>query len=106
MAHERSVETLLKKTVAALASKPHVALARIWRLQPGDICASCPAAERCPQDVECLHLIASAGASRNSPTEIWDKLDGRFARLAVGDGKVGRIAATHTAVEVADMARA
>jgi hypothetical protein len=61
IAPERSVEHLLRKVVQRLAERPHAVLARLWLLDKGDLCASCPMRPRCPDQTRCLHLVASAG---------------------------------------------
>ena len=57
---EHSVQGVLKTIARGLAAQPHVALARIWLLSPGDICDSCFMRAKCPDQTECLHLMASA----------------------------------------------
>ena len=61
MAQERSAAALLPLIVRRLAERPHVALARVWLVRPGDQCAACPARPECPDQTTCLHLVASAG---------------------------------------------
>lgn len=58
-------------------------LARLWRLRPGDLCASCPMRPECADQTRCLHLVASAGLST--------RLDGPFRRFPVGARDVGRV---------------
>src|SRR5262249_54537840 len=58
---ERSERTVLRIIVDGLADQPQVALARIWLLRPGDICATCPMRPECPDQSRCLHLAASRG---------------------------------------------
>ena len=48
MALERSVDALLDMIVRRLAERPHIALARIWLIGPGDICPVCPMRSECP----------------------------------------------------------
>jgi transcriptional regulator with GAF, ATPase, and Fis domain len=50
------------------------ALVRIWLIEPGDKCAVCNHRAVCPDQRECLHLVASAGTLRN-PQEAWRRLD-------------------------------
>ena len=98
---ERSVETVLKLIVDRLSDQPDVALARIWLLAPGDICANCHMRPECPDQTSCLHLAASAGTSEVSG-EAWRNLDGFFRRFPIGVRKVGKIAATSKPIEVPD----
>ncbi len=102
MARERSLDALLHRIVAELADQPGVALARVWLMEPGDICPACPMRGECPQQVPCLHLAASAGTPKADPGADWSRLDGGFRRFAVGRGvrKVGHIAATGEPVAI------
>ena len=102
MAQEHNVATLLEKIVRQLASRPHVALARVWLIQEGD----CPCSAKeptCDDKQKCLHLVASQGRSLADSHADWSRLDGNFSRFAVGARKVGWIAATGKAVEVNDI---
>jgi len=92
---QRSLQPVLDRIVQGLAELPDVALARIWLLRPGDICPSCPLRESCPGEVDCLHLVSSAGSSRVGPSE-WSRTSGDFRRFPVGFGKVGGMASTKT----------
>ena len=92
VAELRSPAEVLRNLVTRLAAEPQVALARIWLIEPGDLCATCHFASECPRRQRCLHLVASAGASRSGAP--YDSLDGRFRRFPLGVRKVGRIGAT------------
>ncbi len=50
----------------------------------------------------CLHLVASAGSSRQTGEE-WTNLDGAFRRFPFGVRKVGKIAATGEPIEIRDI---
>ncbi len=101
MAQERCVENVLKLIVDRMASQAAVALARIWLIQPGDVCDTCHVREVCPDQSKCLHLVASAGVSTETAEE-WTGLDGYFRRFPIGVRKVGRIASTGEPIEVPD----
>ncbi len=103
IAQERSQKRLLSMIVDRLAARPHIALARIWLVQPGDICPSCPMREECPDQTRCLHLVASAGASIVHEGEQWNRVDGEFRRFPIGTRKVGEIAKTGQAHEIVDI---
>lgn len=103
MSQQRSVENLLMLIVDRMASQPEVALARIWLVAPGDICASCHMRNDCPDQTSCLHLVASAGSSKRTGDE-WTSLDGFFRRFPFGVRKVGMIASTGQPIEVRDIA--
>jgi transcriptional regulator with GAF, ATPase, and Fis domain len=94
IALERSVEHLLRKVVQRLAARPHAVLARLWLLEKGDLCASCPMRSRCPDQARCLHLVASADSSVGEPRQEARPTEGEPRRIPVGVGAIGRIAST------------
>lgn len=100
MPQQRSVADVLRLVVNHLASSHAVALARIWLIQPGEGCPTCPMRSECPDQTECLHLVASAGTSVVDPNTDLSRIDGSFRRFPLGVRKVGRIAATGTPLEV------
>jgi transcriptional regulator with GAF, ATPase, and Fis domain len=102
MAQEHAVNSLLKMIVRQLASRPHVALSRIWLIQEGG--CPCPAKEpTCDDQAKCLHLMASQGNPLADKHADWSRLDGEFSRFPLGARKVGWIGATGKAVEVNDI---
>ena len=94
VAEARSVETVLSRIVLGLLAQEGVALARIWLIAPGDICASCRMRPECPDQSRCLHLVASAGQPVAGIGEDWSRLDGDFRRVPLGVRKVGRVGGT------------
>ena len=58
----------------------------------------------CPDQSQCLHLVASDGHSIVDPERNLSRIDGRFRRFPIGVRKVGRIAMTGEAIEAPDMA--
>ncbi|MBX3277900.1 MAG: sigma 54-interacting transcriptional regulator [Acidobacteria bacterium] len=94
IAEELSVEIVLKRIVEGLVAQPGVALARLWLRGPGDICAKCPMRLECPDQRECLHLMASAGKPTKIIVEDWSRLDGDFRRFPFNVRKIGKIGAT------------
>ncbi len=103
VAEERSVAAVLQTIVRGLSDQPYVALARIWLIDSGDICASCPMRRECQDLTRCLHLVASAGNPHN-PQEDWSRLDGAFRRFPLQVRKIGRVGATGEAIMISDMA--
>ncbi|WP_339909415.1 sigma-54-dependent Fis family transcriptional regulator [Symmachiella dynata] len=99
LARQRSVEDLLPLIVTRLCDLNGAALARIWTINPGDICETCPMRQECPDQTRCLHLVASAGRSLDG-TEDWSGLNGRYRRFPLGVRKVGRIAVTGEQLEM------
>ncbi len=100
---KRCPDEVVDCIVGRLAARPHVALARIWLIGPGDICSQCPLRGECADRSRCLHLVASAGTSQVDPGRTWDRLDGEFRRFPLGVRKVGHVAATGAGVEVPDL---
>ena len=86
----RTFETVLKMIVDGLVEKAGLALARIWLIGPGDICATCPMGHECPSRMRCLHLAASAGRSQVDGQE-WKGIEGSFRRMPLGVRKVGQV---------------
>lgn len=91
IAQERSVETVLQKIVEGLVTQSGAALARLWLKAPGDLCAKCPMRLECPDQRECLHLMASAGSPTKTGVEDWSRMDGDFRRFPLGVRKIGKI---------------
>src|SRR6266851_9104887 len=86
----RTVDSVLKMIVDGLVEKAGFALARIWLVGPGDICATCPMGGECPSRVRCLHLAASAGRSQVAGQE-WNGIEGAFRRIPLGVRKIGQV---------------
>ncbi|MBS1791275.1 MAG: sigma 54-interacting transcriptional regulator [Acidobacteria bacterium] len=102
IAQERSVDVVMQQIVEGLVAQPGVALARLWLKGKGDICAKCPMRSECPDQTECLHLMASAGKPSNPGAEDWSRLDGDFRRFPLGIRKIGQIGATGIPILLAD----
>jgi len=96
VAEERSLDVILQRLVQGLVSQ-ELALARLWLLDAGDICATCPLRDECADRTRCLHLVASAGQSLDG-TEDWSRLTGDFRRIPLNARKVGHIGATGASV--------
>ena len=99
----RTVDSVLKMIVDGLLEKAGLALARIWLMGPGDICATCPMGGECPSRIRCLHLAASAGRSRIDGTE-WTGIEGGFRRIPLGVRKVGQVGSTGKSFLIEDAA--
>src|ERR1700732_3938702 len=89
----RTVDTVLQMIVSGLVEKAGFALARIWLIGPGDICATCPMGGECSSRVRCLHLAAGAGRSRADGQE-WNGIAGAFRRIPLGVRKIGQVGST------------
>jgi transcriptional regulator with GAF, ATPase, and Fis domain len=102
VAQERHVDAVLERIVEGVAAQEGVALARVWLVEPGDLCDVCHLRAECADRTRCLHLVASAGGSLDG-REAWDGLDGAFRRFPLGVRKVGRVGATGTGILLHDM---
>ncbi|MDF1836273.1 MAG: sigma 54-interacting transcriptional regulator [Planctomycetota bacterium] len=100
IAATRSVKVVLSGLVDGLAADPHVVLARIWLIQPGDQCSNCNQRNDCVMNVDCLHLVASAGSSQVDAKRNYGSLEGAFRRFPMGIRKIGKIAATGQAMNL------
>ncbi len=106
IAHERALPALLSRLVERLRGLPEVALARIWLIRPGDICAGCAARAECPDQTRCLHLVASAAraVAPDSGTD-WFSMDGSYRRFPLGVRHVGKIGSSGESKLLHDTAR-
>ena len=104
VAAETSVDRVLTQIVEGLVAHTTVALARVWLIAPGDICATCPLRAECPDQTQCLHLSASAGAPLDGGAD-WSRLDGAFRRFPLGVRKIGRIGASGDGLFIEDVTR-
>jgi transcriptional regulator with GAF, ATPase, and Fis domain len=93
IAQEREVEKVLQTIVNGLFNCENVALARIWLIERGDLCAGCPLRDECPDQTRCLHLVASHGCSIEG-ARMWDSVDGMFSRFPLNTRMIGRIGST------------
>jgi transcriptional regulator with GAF, ATPase, and Fis domain len=89
----RTVDSVLKMIVDGLVQRAGFALARIWLMGPGDLCATCPMSGECRSRTRCLHLAASAGRSSVDGAE-WTGIEGSFRRIPLGVRKVGQVASS------------
>jgi transcriptional regulator with GAF, ATPase, and Fis domain len=104
LAQIRSVDQLLKRLVALLAGRPHVAAARIWLLDEGDVCSSCHMLGRCQNRSSCLHLVASAGSRQTERAPDWSRTNDEYQRIPLGVGKIGLVGSKGEAIVVMDLA--
>ena len=94
VAQARDVETVLKMIVGGLVEKASCTLARIWLTAPGDICQRCSLRAECPDQTQCLHLVASmAKPTSKASGEAWYRMDGDFQRFPLNVRIIGRIGA-------------
>jgi transcriptional regulator with GAF, ATPase, and Fis domain len=105
IAQEQVLEQLLKKLVHRILQRPAVARVRIWLVDQGDICSTCVRRPECPDQTRCLHAVAGGSNSISGPTdaEEYVRMTDRFARIPLGVGMVGKIAATAQQIVVRDL---
>src|SRR6266446_1695364 len=96
IAHEQSVEHLLQKLIRSAMERPQSDLAcvQIWLADKGDLCSVCPQRPKCPDQTRCLHLVAGGGDSISSSGAGIPRFDDPNARMPLGVGLVGKVAAT------------
>jgi transcriptional regulator with GAF, ATPase, and Fis domain len=104
LAQERSLEDLLPLVTRRLVEHEDVALARLWLVDDGDQCPTCPNAAACPDRRRCLHLVASARRPRGGAPSVDARVDGAFRRIPLGAFKVGAVASGAAPVLVTDPA--
>ncbi len=96
IAHEQSVEHLLQKLIlrAMEHRQSDVACLQIWLVDKGDLCSVCPQRPKCPDQTRCLHLVAGRGNSLSRSGAGIPRFDDPNARMPLGLGLVGKVAAT------------
>jgi transcriptional regulator with GAF, ATPase, and Fis domain len=91
MAQGRTLPEVLRSIVTGIAACRNIALARIWLIKMGDLCATCRFRAECPDQSRCLHLAASAGNALEPGRDL-TRTNGSFQRFPLGVRKVGRVA--------------
>src|SRR5262249_53921670 len=95
MASKLDLTELLSEVTSSLVQDLEAALARIWLVRPGDLCAARSMAPQCRDKTLCLHLVASAGLT--------GRLDGGHRRVPLGTLKIGWIAKSRQPVMTNDL---
>ena len=99
IAQERTLEGVFSTVVEGNARKPRHTFTGIWLLGAGDACLSCAMRSVCADQTKCLHLVASAGHTKDSLASI----QSAFHRIPIGAGEIGRIASTGKPFLVSDL---
>jgi formate hydrogenlyase transcriptional activator len=96
IAHEQSVDHLLQRLISSAMERPRSDLAcvQIWLVEKGDLCSVCPQRPKCPDQTQCLHLVAGGGRSISTSGGRVPRFDNPNARIPLGLGLVGRVAST------------
>jgi transcriptional regulator with GAF, ATPase, and Fis domain len=101
MAASRALPEVLEAMVKGITVCKKVAVARVWLIAAGDICATCQMRDECPDQTRCLHLVASAGSSNTG--QDMKSLDAKFIRFPIGARIIGRIAASGEPLNVPNL---
>ncbi len=94
IAHEQSVEHLLKKLVCRAMERPDMVCVQVWLVNKGDLCSVCSQRSKCPDQIRCLHLVASGGKSFSDSGASVRHFDDPHVRMPLGVGLVGKVATT------------
>lgn len=90
-ARQRGLTDVLRTMIDGIAECPNVVLARIWLLSANDRCEVCRVREESSDQTLRVHLVASAGRSRDAGVD-YGRLDGAFHRFSLGERKIGLVA--------------
>jgi PAS domain S-box-containing protein len=104
IAGEHNHQKVLEGIVEGLTKQPGVAMATIYLLGPGDLCSECALRSACADQIECLHLVASEGASLDGG-EDWTPLRSQFRRVPLNLLKIGMVATSRESVYVPDLSK-
>jgi PAS domain S-box-containing protein len=102
VAGERRTGDVLEAIVGGIAKQHGIALARIWLISSGDLCDSCFAGTECDDRLQCLQLVASAGASLQSVDQDWSSVDGLYRRIPLNHPGIGAIGRTGESILIKD----
>lgn len=94
IAHEQSVEQLLRKLVRRAMERSDMAGVQVWLVDKGDRCSVCPERPRCADQTRCLHLVAGGSNSFSDSGAGLLRFNDPNARIPLGVGLVGKLAAT------------
>jgi PAS domain S-box-containing protein len=91
-AGEHNFQNVLNTVVNGLAQQPGIAQARVWLLRPGDICDHCRMRANCPDQNQCLHLLAGSGSLQHAEAADYAEFQKHFLRIPTANRLEGRIA--------------
>jgi transcriptional regulator with GAF, ATPase, and Fis domain len=101
---ELSLDRLIGKLIDRILERPQVARVYFFLVERGDICATCVRRAQCPDQTRCLHAFAGR-KPLTGPEHDMEPLDdsNRYARIPIGVGALGKIAATGQPLVVNDL---
>jgi len=91
LAHEQSLEKLVRKLAERVMERPHIASAQVWLIEKGDLCATCPRRPECPDQSRCLHLAAAKANSIFGLGKGFGRIDLQTAREPLGVPPIGSV---------------
>ena len=103
IAHEQSLQELLRKLVERVMERPEVACAQVWLIEKGDQCATCPFRSECQDQSRCLHLVAGKANSILDPGKGLGQFQTANARVALGLTALGAAVASNQERVVRDL---
>lgn len=102
IAQARSVNPILQQIARGVAATSDVALVRLWLLQTRSECPVCVGRGEIGMGERELHLVASAGRSRDGATT-YETITGSAHRIPIGVRRIGRIAETGEALLIPEV---
>ncbi len=105
IAHEQSVEQLLRKLVCRAVERPDLSCAQVWLIDNADLCSTCPRRPECPDQSRCLHLVAGKGVPLSDSGPNVPRFDDPNERLPLGVGFLGRVVAAGEQSYLGDLAK-
>jgi transcriptional regulator with GAF, ATPase, and Fis domain len=103
IAHEQSLEQLLRKLVHRAVERPRIACAQVWLVREGDLCSQCRHASVCSDRGRCLQLVAGRGVSIASSEGAVTRFDDPNARAPYGSGLLGDVVVTGQQTYIRDL---
>jgi transcriptional regulator with GAF, ATPase, and Fis domain len=94
---EHLLDRLMQKLMDRILERPQVARVRFFLIEKGDLCATCVRRPECQDQTRCLHAFAGRRrllAPTGNAEEERIEEPGYFARVPLGVGILGKIAAT------------
>ncbi|MDB6019775.1 MAG: fhlA 2 [Pedosphaera sp.] len=84
----------MEKLVRVAVGRPGVARVEVWLIEKGNVCSRFSQKQECPDQPRCLHLVASGTHPFSSSVEGKAHFENSDARIPLGVGVIGKIAAT------------
>ncbi len=105
IAHEQSVEHLLRKLVNLSVKRPNLVCVQVWLVDRGDRCAVCPHRATCPDQTRCLHMAAGQGTLLGNSGRPAPYFDDPTARMPLRGSFLGEVVLSGRQRIIRDLAR-